>query len=306
MKIREHESLHNYTTLHIGGPARYFIKVSSRDELKQALFFARTKKLPYFILGNGSNLLVADTGFSGVVIKNQIDFIRIIEENQDLVVEAGSGTSLAKLIKFTTAKTFSGLHHFSFIPATVGGAVFGNVHYLDWLISDYFVTGKIMNGQGQTAIKRRPFFSFSYDYSILQKNQNILVSATFKLPRGDTNDIKQDILAMAERRNKYPSVSAGCIFQNLSLVEQQKIGLPNSAAAYVIDKVLGLKGKQFGGARISLKHSAFIENTGSATAKDVFKLICLIRKQAKKRLNLDLKPEIIMLGFEKSQLKDLY
>ncbi len=259
IKIQKNIPLAQYTTFKIGGPAEYFFVAKTTQDLIKAVEFAQEKKLPFFILGGGSNLLVSDEGFTGLVIKIQNSKFKI--KNFRIIAEAG--IKLSDLVKFSSQAGLTGLEWAIGIPGTIGGAV------------------KCRTGAfGQ---------SISKIVKEIKKKDKIILSVELVLKREDKKKSQQLIKEYLKKRKEtqpldYPS--AGCVFKNPA----------NQFAGQLIEKC-GLKGKQIGRAMISPKHANFIINLGQAQAEDVLKLIQLIKKSVNKNFKINLEEEIQFLGF---------
>jgi UDP-N-acetylmuramate dehydrogenase len=332
LKLKEPLSCH--TTFQIGGPAEFFFEAKTITALVKAVKLARQLKLPFQVIGHGSNLLVADQGLKGLVIKNSSQKIKILDkpsskqtvsakissryqplEDQPLasplaesydptqyppvLVELDSGVFLPRAIFSLVEQGITGLECFAGIPATVGGAVFINLHGADRFFSDFLLEAKILTPDNQLKTVPAVYFEFDYDSSRLKTNQDIVLAASLSLCRGPQETALRIAKNWAHQKSHQPQRSAGCIFQNLSDLEQARLNLPTPSIGYLIDKVLGLKGKTIGQARIADKHAGFIENLGRAKAQDVLGLINLVKASAKKKLKLELKLEIVLLGFNK-------
>lgn len=286
MIIQKNVPLKNYTTFRIGGPARYFCVVVNREELIEAVIFAKKEKLPFFILGGGSNLLVSDKGYKGLVIKIQ----NINCEIKNTKVTAGAGVSLSKLLNVTANLGLSGLEWSAGIPsATIGGAIRGNAGAFGSGIKDivYKVEVFDVSDSGFKIYGLRDC-GFGYRESIFKKSHNLIIwSCELKFKRKDKEKMKENIKEILgyreERHPKFPS--AGSIFKNLKDVRARDL----------IEKA-GLKGKKIGKAKISEQHANFIINTGNATAKDVLVLVNLAKKEVKNKFGIKIEEEIQLLG----------
>jgi len=278
MKINKNIFLAKYTTFRIGGLAKYFLEAKNREEIIKAVKFAKSKKLPYFILGSGSNILVSDKGFNGVVIK--ITASRIIKNYN--IIKADAGVKLSALLNFCLKNNLSGLEWLAGIPGTAGGAIYGNAGAFGHSMAELVQEVKILNNKLHD-------LKFSYRDSVFKKNKQIILSIKLKLKKASQKAIKEKIKKYLQQKKatqplNYPS--AGCIFKN-----------PNKKpAGYLIDQC-GLKGRKIGQAQISQKHANFIVNLGKAKAIDVKKLINLAKKEVKAQFNIDIKEEIQYLGF---------
>ena len=278
--------LKNYTTYKIGGPAKYFLIVKNKEDLIEATKLAKELKLPVFILGGGSNVLVLDKGFNGLVIKMENSKIDFSGQNS-VYVEAGVNS--AKLVKFTIDNSLSGVEWFAGIPGTVGGAIYGNAQAFGVKISDSVKTvealdlkkGKIVNLSNKQC-------KFSLKNSIFKRNKNlIIISAVLKLKKTKKEDIEAKVKEHISYRKKWHPIkfpSAGSVFVN-----------PKITASSLIENC-GLKGKKIGKAQISLQHANFIVNLGGAKAKDVLALIKLAKQKVKKTFNINLEQEVQQLG----------
>jgi len=328
--LKLNQPMAQHTTFGIGGPAEYFLIAKTTDDLIKAVKTAKQNHLPFIILGNASNVLVSDQGIKGLVIKNQTSQIKVLDQKipqtesppipprfksldkslQDIaqleydelkfpqvLVELDSGVLLPKAIFSLINQGITGLEWFAGIPATVGGATFINLHGGHKYFSDYLVNAKILTETNQIKTVPASYFQFGYDDSKLKTSQDIVLSVTLRLYRGPKNKALKIAKAWSLKKSHQPQRSAGCIFQNLSAPEQKKLDLPTPSIGYLMDKVLKLKGKTIGQARISPEHAGFIENLGQAKASHVIKLIQLMKQTAKQKLDLNLKLEIVLLGF---------
>jgi len=260
MDWKQNIPLAPHTTVKIGGPAEFYVEVTNYRQFKAVLADLKNEKVT--ILGNGSNVLISDSGIKGYVIINSTSNIKLLPNNQ---IWAESGTQLAHLIDFSLNHGLVGLETFAYIPSTLGGAIAGNIHGTETLFS--------------TIAK-------SVEYA--NHKQPIILSAILQLKPGDTvaaRKISRDIIE--KKSINQPMNSLGSIFKNPS---------PLRPAGLIIDKELKLKGLCIGDAKISEKHANFIENTGHATATDYYALTKLIQSKAKTELKLDLELEIKLLG----------
>ena len=286
--VQKNVLLKNYTTFHIGGPAKYFFAVKTKEDLIKAIKVAKKLKLPFFVLGGGSNLLVSDKRFKGLVIKNETRNFEIKKEK----MIAESGIILNTLIKAAIKSGLSGLEKGSGIPGTLGGAVFGNSGWPkgDWAIGDLVEKAELLMPNGKIKKVGRKWFSFGYRNSRLKKikgEKPIILEVVLKFKKGKRKDLeKKRLEILRTRTQKIPAgFSAGSIFKN----PFQK------PAGFLIEKC-NLKGKRIGHVKISEKHANFIVNLGSGRAKDVIKLINLAKKRVKNKFGVVLQEEIQYLG----------
>jgi len=260
MDIQQNVPLAPYTTVKIGGPADYFINTKTTDKFVEALEYGQKNNLPITILGNGSNVLISDSGIRGLVIKNDSNEMEIMDQDK---IRVSSGTQLSSLINYSLNHSLLGLEEFAYIPSTVGGAITGNIHGAD-----------------------KNHFSKFVDS--IERFNEFIVCAVLKLIPGDSALAQQKVKDIIQKKSAIqPMNSLGSVFQNIE--GQNPTGM-------IIDKDLNLKGYSIGDAQISPKHANFIVNNGHATASDYFKLIQLIKTQAKEKLNLNLELEIKLLG----------
>lgn len=311
-RIRANEPMSKHTTFKIGGPAQFYLEVSEPTDLVKAAKVTHELKIPLFIFGAGSNILVSDKGIKGLVVKNNCRKFLVKNrtgkiKNQKLnldkaLVFAESGAILNQLVRFSIEQGLGGLEHHLGMPGTVGGAIFGNANFpqKNASIGDCLYKAEIVTVNGEVKEVNKTYFKFSYDKSILGETGEILLSAVFKLTPGDKKELwekaTQTLTFRGETQPK--EASAGCIFQNISLVEALKGSVPDkiTSSGWLIDKA-GLKGKQIGMAVISPIHANFILNLGRAKADDVVKLINLVKSEVYKKFGVKLSLEIKLIGF---------
>lgn len=319
MKIQTGVSLGQYSTFRIGGPAEYFCEAKTRNELIEAVTWARQRGRVIHLLGNGSNTLIADQGVKGLVIRNLTGGIEILDSQKSLsrpkilprfklinnlaydeskypsvLVKLDSGVYLPKAIFSLISQGIAGLEWFSGIPATVGGATYINLHGADKYWSDYLVEAEIIDQKNQVKTVALEYFRYDYDQSTIKTSGDLVLSVTLELRRGPADRALAIAKFWQEKKSHQPQRSLGCIFQNLSQDEQKKFNLPTPSIGYLIDKKLNLKGIKIGQAWIPEKHAGFVENLGGATAQPVLQLIKLVQTRAKEQLGLDLKLEIVI------------
>jgi len=322
--LKKNVSLKNYTTFKIGGPAKYFFETKNKKDLIKAILVAKSKKLPFFILGGGSNLLVSDEGFRGLVIK--ILFSKSYFLNSQISAEAG--TILAELLSATLNTGLTGLEWAAGIPGTVGGAIYGNAGAFKKSMKDITKTVTVLEIKNQKSnIKnlRNKDCKFCYRNSIFKQKKNLIIlSATLQLKKGNKLKIEKRIKEYLNYRKETQPLnfpSAGSVFKNPKNFSAGELGeedkssslsteLPKEAkvrkrtkfscdfaAARLIEEC-GLKGKRIGNVKISEKHANFIVNLGGGKAKDVKKLINLAKKKVKEKFGITLEEEICYLGFK--------
>jgi len=290
------EPMKKHSTFGVGGLAKVLLLPKKETEIVSILKYCNHKKIQTCFIGSGSNLLFSDEGFDGVIISLKRAF-KNLEISDNGNIRAGSGVILVKMVKEAIKKNIKGLESLSGVPGTLGGALYMNAGAYGAEISNYFISAKLLNTNGDKIILTSKDVNFSYRNSTFPDN-HILVEASFKCEKGDMNKILTNKNKFSKsRRDNQPLRyrSAGSVFKNPSL---------ETAAGYLIDQT-GLKGIQKGGAMISKKHANFIINLGDASSKDIMYLIKLIRKEVMKKFKINLELEIKLLGFKEDILKDI-
>lgn len=280
------EPLKNHTTLKIGGPADLYYEPKNIESLKTALSYIKEVNVPIRAIGRGSNLLVADGGIEGVVIKVGEGLNHL--EKSDNTIRVGGGYSLITLATLMSREAFTGLEFAAGIPGSVGGAVFMNAGAHGSDMSKIVEKALILFPDGELKWLSTEELGFSYRTSILQQKGGICVEAVLVLEKGDKETIMAELKKNKDyRRNTQPwnFPCCGSVFRN---------PLPNYAGQLIESS--GLKGTQIGGAQISEMHANFIVNTGDAKAKDVLELISFIQKTIKEKHGVDLHTEVEIIG----------
>lgn len=307
-RIQTDVLLKNYTTYKIGGPAKYFFVAKTKEDLVNAIKIAKDFKLEVFILGGGSNLLISDKGFKGLVIKIDIFGIKF----QDGRAFVGAGAGLTKLAHLLADAGLSGLEWSVGIPGTVGGAIYGCAQAFGTKISDAVEAVEAVDIK---TLKIKSFTKeqclFALKNSIFKKNKNlVIVSAVLRFQKKDASEIKKTIKEFLDyRKTRHPGgPSAGSTFVNPEIkIKNKKLlekypelnGFNEKGiipAGFLIAKS-GLAGRKIGNAQISEKHANFIINLGGADAKCVCGLIKLAQMQVKKNFGIKLVPEVQFVGF---------
>ena len=281
------EDMSKHTTFRIGGNADVFLKVNSVNDLSNVITTLNNFEIPFFIIGNGSNLLVSDDGIRGVVIKLSGEFLNINLVNDD-TVECNSGVFISKLCSFAQQNSLTGLEFAYGIPGTVGGAVFMNAGAYGGEIKDVILSAKSLTKSGEIVTRNLDEMKLSYRKSVYREIDEIILSAQFKLKKGDKLHIKDKMREfIAKRKEKHPLE-----FPNAGSVFKRPVG--NFAGTLIQN--CGLKGKKIGGAMVSEKHAGFIINTGNATCKDVVSLIDHIKATVFEQTNIPLECEVEIIG----------
>ena len=310
-RVKLNEPLSRHTYFKLGGPADLFFEARNSDDLIAAVTSAINFKVPYFVLGGGSNIIVTDKGFRGLIIKNKTGNIQLKGftgsatkgkvDLKEVIVQCDSGVPANKLIRYTVDEGLSGLEEFLGLPGTVGGAIYNNSHHLGHLIGDRVVEVVVIDGStGNLKKYRSEDMKFDYDYSILHKTHETVVNVSFQLKRGDKKALWDIATAAVKRRSSTQPLglpSSGCTFKNISIADAMRIGTPDYllSAGYLIDKA-GLKGEKIGGAQVSDVHANFIVNDGSATTNDVLSLIDVVKDKVKSKFGVDLSLEVVVIG----------
>jgi len=288
-------SLKGLTTFRVGGPADWLVETCGSEEIVTALVLARQAGVPVTVLGGGSNVLVADAGVRGLVIRpRRGDILRL----DDTRVRADAAVTINGLVRWTIVHRIAGLEAWAGTPGTVGGAIWGNAHFGGRLIGELVSDTRLAALDGTVGDVAAAAMEFGYDCSRLQKTGEVLLSATFQLWPGDPAALRETArrsLAHRKRTQPLETPSAGCIFRNPEPGRDRlPDGFPWSAGA-LVDRA-GLKGVAIGGARVSPAHGNFIVNEGSATAADIRRLIERCRATVRERFGVSLREEIVYLG----------
>ncbi|MGM0421104.1 MAG: UDP-N-acetylmuramate dehydrogenase [Bacillota bacterium] len=281
----QEETMAEYTTFKVGGPAELFLKPDSEEKLITAIKKLHAHHVDYFVLGGGSNIIVSDQGMRGAVIAlERLNDIKL----EETTVNAQAGVSLEDLCLKTAAAGLAGLEFASGIPGSLGGAVYMNAGAYGGEIKDVITSAKLYQPGRDLKNYDKKSLQLGYRSSVLQKENLIALSATFTLKQDDPQAINQQIEELNERRwakqpMEYPS--AGSAFKRPK----------NNYAGSLIEKA-GLKGKTMGGAKVSEKHAGFIINYADATAHDIVKLMQVIQNKVYQQFKVKLYPEPRFVG----------
>lgn len=278
----------NIPLLKFGGNADIYLKLGTIEDIKYILQFVKENNIPLSIVGNGSNILVKDNGIRGIVLKPDIQSIEIKEQQNKIYITAGAGIPLPKLAIEMGKKGYSGLEFAAGIPGTIGGAVRMNAGAYGSEMKDIVANTTYIDLDGNIKTITSSEHEFEYRKSIFAKNKYIILNTKIELTKGNLIEIEQKMREnMKSRKEKQPldMPSAGSTFK-------RKEGI---IVAKLIDEV-GLKGFSIGGARVSEKHAGFVVNTGNATAQDVIELIEYVQKIIYEKFNIEIEPEIEIIG----------
>jgi len=317
--IKQNISLKDYTTFKIGGKAKYFAEIKTQNQLIETVRWAKENHLPFFILGNGSNVLFSDQGYRGIVIK--INNSTLKKNNQSAswrTILVGAGLALGEFLQKCIKNNWVGYEWLAGIPGTIGGAIYGNAGAFG-NETKHFVKKVITLNPQDFKIKHYSLSQckFGYRESIFKKNREIILAAELKVKKGNKETIQKKIqenwqYKIQHQMFKYPS--AGSIFKNIIIEEtpyakfydrgKQTVKINNQvipvkggkiSAGWFIEQC-GLKGKIHQGAKISDFHANVIVNSKRAKAKDVLFLINLIKKSVGKKFKINLEEEIVILN----------
>ena len=295
--VEENVLLAPFTTFKIGGPARYFVRTKSIAETLTALSSAEEKNLPIYILGGGSNMLVHDSGFDGLVIKLENNSIEFTEHQ----VTAGAGALLNAVIMAAMQRNLQGLEFAVGVPASVGGAVWANLGCRGSEISAVLESVQACDRQGNLRTLGKADCRFGYRDSIFKHEPLIILSATFTLQPGDKTELRKKLVELTKLKKSEQNVgedTAGCTFRNPDSGKNVPRHVPTAvpSAGELIESI-GLMGFQIGGAKVSTKHANFILNVGNATADDVVQLVSYVKQQVRDKCGVQLMEEIEYVGF---------
>lgn len=283
--IHLQEPMAGHTTFRIGGPADCLLELENEEQLKNVQRYLTLVEERFFVLGNGSNLLVSDHGYSGVILQIGQGMSQIRVEGCRIIAQAGA--LLSQVAKTAMEHGLTGLEFAAGIPGTVGGGVVMNAGAYDGELSQVVTQVKVVSCQGESLEFDNSTMEFGYRTSALRKNSFTVTEVTFELKEGDREQILEKMEELAKKRRskqplEYPS--AGSVFKR-----------PEGYFAGKLVMDAGMRGYQTGGARVSDKHCGFIINVGKATAQDVLDVICEVQERVKLRFGVDLETEVIYL-----------
>lgn len=311
--IQENIALKDKNWFETGGNARYFAQPTNSQEFAQALEFAKANNLEIFVLGEGANILISDEGFNGLVIKPQMTEMNVLKsnvvENSGYVI-AGAGIKFQDLINFCLDNNLSGLEEFSGIPGTVGGSVYINIHYFEFLLSQFLTQATVIEKTtGKVLIVDNAWFNFGYNQSTLLSREYFLLDATFKLKNISVIEAayhkgrRDEIIRHRVKRYPYKG-TCGSFFRNFyeSEVSVESAGKKMIYVAYYLDKI-GVKGNlKVGDAIVSHQHANMLVNCGQATTQDIINLARTMQQLVLDNFGILPKSECQMIGFKENPL----
>ncbi len=309
--IQKNISLADKNWFQTGGNARFFSEPTNADEFAHALAYAREHNLDLFLLGQGANILISDDGFDGLVIRPKLTLTTQTPiEHNDVLVTAGAGVTMPDLIEWCLDHNIIGLEEFSGIPGTVGGSVYINLHYFQFLLAQFLVSARVINKHtGEVIEVDTNWFNFGYNQSTLHAKDYFLVDATLKLKQA--TDIEtayargRRVEIIRHRTARYPSThTCGSFFRNFHSdeVSLESNGKKIIWVAYYLDKI-GVKGNlQIGDAVVSYQHANMLVNQGRATSTDIINLARQMQKLVHENYGITPQPECQLVGFKQYPL----
>ncbi len=306
--IYENVGLPDKNWFKTGGSARFYVEPGTLADVQQAIFYAQERSLCWFILGEGANILISDEGFDGLVIR--IKNTEVVFDVQGGLITAGAGVSMSDLITVALDSGLTGLEEFSGIPGSVGGSVFINIHYFEFLLSHFLVGATVINLEtGQVCSVDNEWFKFGYNESTLQHEPWVLFDATFKLCKASELDVAyargRSHEIIRHRNRRYPAArTCGSFFRNFlpGEVSFEIAGKKIPFVAYYLEKV-GVKGSlKVGGAMVYPLHANMLVTTEGATSTDVINLVREMQTRVKKEFGIVPQPECRLVGFKEYPL----
>ena len=280
------EPMKKHTTFRVGGPADYFVTPESKEDIQRIIALCKEEGVPFYIIGNGSNLLVSDKGYRGVIIQIYKEMSRI--ETDGTIIRAEAGASLARIANAALEEGLTGFEFASGIPGTIGGACVMNAGAYGGEMKDVLLSVTVLNSEGEILTIPGDKLELGYRTSIIAKKGYIVVEALIRLKAGVKESIRQRMEELKEQRIakqplEYPS--AGSTFKR-----------PEGYFAGKLIQDAGLRGYQVGGAQVSEKHCGFVINKDNATAADVCRLMKDVQDKVKEQFGVTLEPEVKFLG----------
>ena len=285
-RIYVDEPMKKHTTFRVGGPADYFVVPRTKEEVKELISVCKEFDMPYYVLGNGSNLLVGDKGYRGVIIQVYKEMNQIQVDGENIKVQAGA--LLSRIGNVALEAELSGFEFAAGIPGTMGGAVVMNAGAYGGEMRDVLVSATVLTPQGELLTLSNEELELGYRTSIVAKKDYIVLEATIGLHKGDKEAIKARMDELrVQRTTKQPLEfpSAGSTFKR-----------PEGYFAGKLIQDAGLRGFQVGGAQVSEKHCGFVINKENATAADVWELMQQVSAIVKEKFGVELEPEVKRLG----------
>ena len=290
MERLQNIDMREFTSFKAGGKAREMVILDNVEELQEIMQEIYKLKKKYIVLGNGSNTLIQDSGFDGVVVKLGDAFNRVVVEDDRLI--CGTGTLMSVVAKAALAADLTGFEFASGIPGSIGGAIFMNAGAYGGEMKDIVESVQLVKNDGSKVVDvKAADLDLSYRHSILEETRDVAVTVTLKLKKGNHDEIAAQMADLTKRRNEKQPVqypSAGSFFKR-----------PEGYFAGKLIQDAGLKGATVGGAQVSELHSGFIINKGGATATDIIDLMHLVQNTVYDKFGVRLEPEVRIIGDER-------
>ena len=288
-RLQRDVQLSRFTTSRVGGPARFYISANSASQLAEDIRFLWDHDIPFFLLGSGANVLISDKGFDAVVVHNQARQITVSPNGDHPTITAESGTIFAAVARQAAEHSLSGLEWASTVPGTVGGAVYGNAGAFGSNTQSNLVAAEILHRDQGYLLLSSEEMAYAYRSSMLKRDPGkaVILSARFAVEKGDKESIQALMSEFGERRRRTQPAgpSTGSTFKNP----------PGDFAGRLIEAA-GLKGTRVGGVEVSQLHANFFINDGTATARNYYDLIQLVRNTVLEKFEVKLETEIEILG----------
>lgn len=280
------EPMYKHTTFRVGGEAQYLIRISDSRQLEKIIPYLKEMETPYFVLGNGSNLLVSDKGYEGVILQvgNRMSAISA----ESVCIRAGAGARLTQVAACAQENGLTGLEFASGIPGTIGGGVVMNAGAYDGEMKQVVKQVTVISEQGEILVLDKESMEFGYRTSIIKNRPFVVLEVLLELQQGNKMEILEKMEEFSKRRREKQPLefaSAGSTFKR-----------PEGYFAGKLIMDAGLRGYSIGGARVSEKHCGFVVNTGNATAADVAEVIWEVQERVKDKFGVTLETEVIFLG----------
>ncbi len=309
--IQSNISLADKNWFKTGGSARWYAEPSTSEAFQHALSFAYTHAVPTMLLGHGANVLISDDGFEGLIIRpSLVDIVVHGENGRSVLITAGAGVGMPELINFCLDRNLVDLEEFSGIPGTVGGSVYINLHYFEFLLEHFLHSAQVIHATTGSVMTVEPsWFRFGYNRSRLQEREYYLISATFVVTK--VSDVQaayargRQTEIIRHRAKRYPTArTCGSFFRNFS--EDEVLNARDEKrvpfVAYYLDKV-GVKGSlAVGDAHVSHQHANMIVNTGSATSSDIITVARIMQQRVYDQFGIIPQPECQLIGFKEYPL----
>lgn len=289
-KVLLNESMAKHTTFRIGGPVDCFVTPETMEQVKEVVQFAKEENIPFYVIGNGSNILVGDQGYRGIIIQigKQMSKIELEHQGDEWYVEAEAGVMLSKLAMTIANQGLTGFEFAAGIPGTLGGAITMNAGAYGGEIKDHIVQAVVMNQKGEIRTRTKEELNLSYRHSVIQDENEIVLCARFQFSEGDKETILAEIKELNMKRKEkqpleYPS--AGSTFKR-----------PEGYFAGKLIMDANLRGYRVGDIMVAEKHCGFVINVGDGTAKQVRQLINDVQEKVYQQFGVTLEPEVRFVG----------